>query len=274
MTLIRLVAARTTLAMLCAVWLASCSNSAHVPVTESQTSRSAVNRDVTTGDRYIVQPGDTLFGIAFRFDLDYRKLGAANGLKHPYRIFPGNVLVLKEASVAPAKKTVMKNTTVKPPPVKPEPKQTVIKTAKTPSQTLGKQVERDSVKAPVSAGGSLWQWPVSGKVERYFSSDGLSKGLDISGAIGTPIHSARAGQVIYAGSRLKGYGKLIIIRHDDVYLSAYAHNRVILVEEGQAVKQGDIIAELGMTGTQSPRLHFEIRRAGKPINPLELLPKQ
>ncbi len=89
-----------------------------------------------------------------------------------------------------------------------------------------------------------------------------------------PIKSSRSGKVVYAGDGLKGYGNLIIVRHSDIYLSAYAHNQSILVKEGAFVKQGQKIALLGDTGTQSPKLHFEIRKRGKPVNPLKLLPKQ
>jgi lipoprotein NlpD len=118
-----------------------------------------------------------------------------------------------------------------------------------------------------------WLWPVSGQIVRQFSPQNeLSKGIDIAARIGTSIKSSRSGSVVYAGNGLKGYGNLIIVRHDDVYLSAYAHNRKILVKEGHLVKQGQRIAELGSSGTQSPKLHFEIRKHGKPINPLTLLP--
>ena len=120
-----------------------------------------------------------------------------------------------------------------------------------------------------------WLWPVSGKVVKQYSlQNKLSKGIDIAARTGTAIKSSRSGKIVYAGSALKGYGNLIIVRHDDVYLSAYAHNRVLLVKEGTIVKQGQKIAELGSSGTQSPKLHFEIRKKGKPINPLRLLPKQ
>ena len=240
--------------------LVACSNSAHVPVVESGRAHTSPVHTGPIPQRYVVQKGDTLYDVAFRYNLDYRKLGGANGIKPPYRIFPGDILQLRETAASrpsTQKKTVAKSTS--PTPAK---------------KASPKKQPQPAVRyTPKVTDGGLWQWPLSGKIERYFSGDGLSKGIDIVAAIGTPVRSARAGQGIYGGSRLKGYGQLIIIRHDDIYLSAYAHNRVIKVQEGQNVKQGDVIAELGMSGTQSPKLHFEIRKSGKPINPLDLLPK-
>ena len=116
---------------------------------------------------------------------------------------------------------------------------------------------------------------MKGKILRKFSpQNDLNKGIDIDGSEGIPVKASRSGEVVYAGSGLKGYGNLIIIRHDDVYISAYAHNRSILVEEGQKIRQGDVVGELGMTGTDTPKLHFEIRKYGRPVDPLVLLPKK
>lgn len=242
------------------LWLVACSNSAHVPVVESGSAQTPTQHRGPVPQRYVVQKGDTLYAVAFRYNLDFRKLGAANGIKPPYRIFPGDVLQLRED----ASSSVKQQTASKPP--------SQVAPAKQPSPAKPPAVKLPPMQ-PTHDGG-IWQWPLTGKIERYFSGNDLSKGIDIVAAIGTPVKSARAGQVIYAGSRLKGYGQLIIIRHDDIYLSAYAHNRVINVQEGQNVKQGEVIAELGMSGTQSPKLHFEIRKSGKPIDPLGLLPKQ
>jgi lipoprotein NlpD len=106
----------------------------------------------------------------------------------------------------------------------------------------------------------------------YSDRGRINKGIDIAGKPGDAVRSAAAGKVVYAGSGLKGYGKLLIIRHNNDYLSAYAHNQRLLVKEGQMVKAGAVIAELGASGTDRPKLHFEIRRQGKPLNPLKLLP--
>lgn len=114
-----------------------------------------------------------------------------------------------------------------------------------------------------------WKWPAKGKVIRSFSS--LNKGINIAGTQGEPIYAAATGKVVYCGDGLRGYGNLIIIKHNNLYLSAYAHNETVMVKEGDLVNQGQKIAEMGDTGSNKTMLHFEIRRAGKPIDPTSLL---
>lgn len=118
-----------------------------------------------------------------------------------------------------------------------------------------------------------WVWPATGSVLRGFSEGG-NKGLDISGRTGLPVYAAARGRVVYSGSGLVGYGKLIIIKHNKSYLSAYAHNDKLLVKEGDSVKGGQRIAQMGQTGTQEVKLHFEIRRDGRPVDPLIYLPRR
>lgn len=125
--------------------------------------------------------------------------------------------------------------------------------------------------ATATEAGVDWAWPVGGKVQTGFV-EGSTKGIDIPGALGDPVVAAGPGKVVYAGSGLRGYGKLVIVRHNANYLSAYAHNSQILVKEGQVVTGGQKIAEVGSTDTDSPRLHFEIRRQGKPVDPQKYLP--
>jgi lipoprotein NlpD len=117
-----------------------------------------------------------------------------------------------------------------------------------------------------------WAWPAKGRIAAGFSEATSLKGIDIAGAAGQPVTAAGAGKVVYAGTGLRGYGKLIIIKHNDTYLSAYAHNREILVKEGQQVAKGQKIAEMGNTDADQVKLHFEIRRQGKPVDPLRYLP--
>lgn len=124
-----------------------------------------------------------------------------------------------------------------------------------------------------AAGDIVWQWPANGKLLTSFGEGG-NKGIDLAGKTGEPVQAAAAGVVSYAGSGLRGYGNLVVIRHDATWLSVYAHNSKILVKEKQTVKQGQKIAEIGASDTTSPRLHFEIRRQGKPVDPRELLPAQ
>jgi len=129
---------------------------------------------------------------------------------------------------------------------------------------------------PVAAGGDAetvdWAWPAAGRVVERFESN--SKGLAIGGKVGESVLAAAGGRVVYSGSGLRGYGQLVIIKHNDTYLSAYAHNSRILVKEGQTVTKGQKIAEIGSTDTDRPKLHFEIRRSGKPVDPLAHLPSR
>ena len=118
-----------------------------------------------------------------------------------------------------------------------------------------------------------WSWPVSGKIVARFADPG-NKGVDISAKLGDPVHASAPGRVVYSGSGLRGYGKLVIIKHNPTYLSAYAHNNRILVKEGQNVAKGQKIGEVGATDADAPKLHFEIRRLGKPVDPLKFLPER
>lgn len=244
--------------------LFGCGHSRHVPVSD-------LRQNPYTATTYTVEKGDTLYAIAWRFNYDYKKLARANGIHTPYLLSVGQVLHLtedvsvvhKKASPSTRKPAVHR---VKRPPV--------VSGSKSSSNSPRKGVNKNTAKKVSTNNDKGWKWPVAGKVVRQFSPlNKLSKGIDIAAKMGTSICSSRSGKVVYAGSDLKGYGNLIIIRHDEIYLSAYAHNRKILVKEGMLVKQGQKIAELGSSGTQSPKLHFEIRKRGKPINPLALLPK-
>lgn len=135
--------------------------------------------------------------------------------------------------------------------------------------------EPSAAGAPATAvdnGGLDWMWPAKGKIVASFSDTANLKGIDIAGSAGTPIVASAAGKVVYAGSGLRGYGKLVIIKHNDTYLSAYAHNRAIVVKEGEMVTRGQKIAEMGNTDADQVKLHFEIRRLGKPVDPVKFLP--
>ena len=120
-----------------------------------------------------------------------------------------------------------------------------------------------------------WQWPAHGKVIKTYSNKGnaSNKGIDIAGKRGQSVNAAAAGKVVYCGNGLRGYGRLVIIKHNTAYLSAYAHNDKLLVKEGQMVKAGQKIAQMGSSDARRVQLHFEIRKQGKPVNPLRYLPK-
>ncbi len=187
-----------------------------------------------------VEKGDTLYSLATENDMPAWKLASINGLKKPYIIYPGQNLRLKASSSSKPRTT-------------PKPKKT--------------WTVADSRRV-VS-----WQWPVKGKVLSKFNKrKNNAKGINIAGKEGYAVKAAAPGKVVYSGNGLISYGNLVIIKHSRSYLSAYAHNRKLLVKEGQMVKVGQKIAELGKTGTEKPQLHFEIRKNGKPVNPLLYLP--
>ncbi|MEY3038391.1 MAG: lipoprotein NlpD [Pseudomonadota bacterium] len=210
-----------------------------------------------SADEYRVQSGDTLAAIAFRFGIDYRELARINGIENEDKIYSGQILRTKGSPVAKPSSVVSKKKSL--------PKSASKPTSKPESDPVPKQMPTNFV----------WSWPYSGKLLAGFSSkEGGNKGIDLSGKLGDPIKAAADGQIVYAGSGLLGYGNLVIISHGQDFLSAYAHNSRILVKENQQVKAGDVVAELGNTGATLPMLHFEIRKDGKPVNPLGYLPKR
>jgi lipoprotein NlpD len=231
---------------------------------------------VVRGD-YIVQRGDSVSSIAKRFGLNWRELAQRNRIAPPYVIHPGQRLSLGGAAPqgvqmsrpapaqapAPARQapaTVIATPVPTPPPITRE--------APPPRPV-------DTSSKPMARSASGWSWPANGSVIGVFSSNGsLNKGIDIAGELGQPVFAASDGAVVYAGSGLRGYGELVIIKHNDTYVSAYGHNRRLLVREGQQVKAGQTIAEMGSTGTDRVKLHFEIRRQGKPVDPQQYLPKR
>lgn len=199
---------------------------------------------------YRVQKGDTLFAVAFRNSLDYHELARWNGIGADYAIAVDQVLRLappRGAGDAPAA-------------VSSAPAKTAV-----PSEA--------NVPMPALPASFEWMWPTRGKVLRGYAPGDGSKGLDITGELGQPVFAAAPGRVVYSGNALKGYGELIIIKHDEVHLSAYGYNRKRYVVEGDVVTSGQPIGELGLGPENKPLLHFEIRDRGKPVNPSGYLPK-
>lgn len=243
----------------------------------NRAATQAPQRQPVSSGQYKVQRGDTLYSIAFRFGWDWKALAARNGIAPPYLIRVGQVIRFdgQQATAAPrvavvpvaTRPTSINRPTIvtPPPPVRTQPAPvTPIKV--TPSTAATQPLQR-------SAAG--WAWPSNGALIGRFSSNGsLNKGIDIAGELGQPVSAASDGSVVYAGSGLRGYGELVIIKHSDTYVSAYGHNRRLLVQEGQQVKAGQTIAEMGSTGTDRVKLHFEIRRQGKPVDPLQYLPRR
>jgi lipoprotein NlpD len=142
-----------------------------------------------------------------------------------------------------------------------------------PAAAPGAAAGAQAAKAP-DAGDIVWAWPAAGKVIASFSEGGANKGVDIAAKVGEPVYAAAPGKVVYSGQGLRGYGRLVIIKHNGDYLSAYAHNSSLLVKEGQTVTKGQQIAEAGNTDSDIPKLHFEIRRQGKPVDPVKFLPER
>ncbi len=305
---------RKRVQLLCCVMLSSCAE--HPPVTIEDRSSAAqvtapeVRRatqiamadkgELAAGPDYIVQPGDTLYAIAFRLGMDYRALAALNQIEAPYTIFVGQSLATEAPEVvaqsspestteAAARSsgigdaTASSSTASKPPstvsaspkpPAAAAPKPTAPKTPPPVAKVAKEPTPQPSVAPkPVPVANvpvDRWGWPAKGRISRSYAED-VHKGIDLAGARGDPVRASAAGVVVYAGTGVTGYGALIIVKHNDTYLSAYGHNDELLAREGDQVSAGKLIARMGSSGTDSVKLHFEIRRNGRPINPSTLL---
>ncbi|WP_455385484.1 peptidoglycan DD-metalloendopeptidase family protein [Acidihalobacter prosperus] len=224
---------------------------------------------------YEVHPGETLYSIAWRFDLNYRELARWNGISAPYTIYPGQRLRMNPP---PGARYAVSSRQVESVPVR-EPKIQVStgSSGGAAAQKHPTHASRPSSSKVPQHSVSHWVWPAKGTLTKRFSSgSGGSRGIDIGGKLGEPVRAAAAGQVVYSGSGLPSYGKLLIIQHNERYLTAYAHNEKLLVHEGEMVRQGQEIATMGRSGTNihRPMLHFEIRRDGEPVDPLRYLPRR
>lgn len=213
--------------------------------------------------RYTVVSGDTLYSIAWAAGIDVAKLVALNALDTSQAIMPGQRLVL--SGKVETKKFQKSKENVK--------KELAFMSRSRLSSSVA--VKNTSKHELRRAQNLVWQWPVRGQIQQRFGQGKpSSKGIQLAGKKGTPVLAAAAGEVVYAGSALRGYGKLIIIKHSDDFLSAYAHNDEIYVINKQKIKKGQQIADMGNSGTQEVKLHFEVRYRGKPVDPLRYLPSQ
>lgn len=231
-------------------------------------------------EHYRVQRGDTLHGIAWRAGVDWRSLALWNGLRRPYTIYPGQVLRLKApptrpvAARPPPRPVAKEPVAAAPKPVPAQPPAAKPRVEPGPGPGPAK-APKAAVKPPLPDGPLRWRWPTDGKVVTSFAgADPARKGIKITGVAGQAVRAAEAGEVVYSGSGLIGYGRLIIVKHNENYLSAYGHNRKILVQEGDRVTKGEHIAEMGESNNGQPVLHFEIRRDGRPVDPARLLPRR
>ena len=204
---------------------------------------------------YIVQKGDTLYAIAWRYRVNANSIARWNNLKDPYVIKPGQRLKLGYSGSNKTKRTATSTT----------------KKSSNNAASSSKKTSPSSTKLQIAKAPGSWSWPVKGKLISKYSAD--RNGIDIAANNGTAVKAAASGQVVYAGNGLRGYGNLVIIKHNATYFSAYAHSRKLLVAEGHRVKRGQKIAEVGSTGTNRNKLHFEIRKNGDPVDPLRYLPR-
>lgn len=238
---------------------------------------------LTDEGRYVVRKGDSLYTIAFHFGLDWRDLATWNGVRAPYTIHPGQELQLSaperpvtsdivvRPARTPAGSTTAERETV-PRSAPPTGDQDRTSTAAKPSAPTA---TAPAAQGAQTADPDRWLWPTEGRVLRTFKAgDSSRNGIDIAGSEGQPVTASAAGEVVYSGSGLIGYGELIIVKHSDRMLSAYAHNRRRLVSEGQRVAAGEAVGEMGRNDRNQAILHFEIRVNGTPRDPLKFLPKR
>lgn len=262
------------------------------------------------GKRYTVVRGDTLYSIAFRANVDYHQLARWNGIRAPYVIHPGQVLRLTRPAGMPEGKPQVPVFEPVPSPTHTVaattgratgaataaagtaagaaakaatpavPVSTVVAVAgKVPTTTADTDANA-TPSAPIPAGatrragGVTWRWPATGKVLSGFQPAAAIPGIDIGGNAGDPVRAAADGVVVYSGDGLVGYGELVIIKHNDDYLSAYGHNSKRLVKEGEHVQAGQVIARMGSTGASRNELEFQVRYKGKPVDPLDYLPRR
>jgi len=251
--------ARTAPVWLAVLALAGCGTATVVKKSGSGSGAPVPRTSVAkSGQTTTVRQGDTLYAIARRTNVSPLDLASWNGLSSPNTIYPGQVLRLYPSSGAAPARPVAGSPT---------------------SGAGGTAAPTRPVAAPVTAtpvnSGFAWRWPTDGVVVgNYVAGETTKQGMDIGGANGQAVRAAADGVVVYSGAGLVGYGELIIIKHNEQWLSAYGHNRKRLVNEGQSVKAGQQIAEMGRSGATRDMLHFEIRYNGKPVDPALYLPKK
>lgn len=244
-------------AVMLAVSLTACGNFPLAPVSEQGRGL----RQPESGYR-VVRSGDTLYSIAWESGRDYQDVARWNRIPPPYLIQPGQRLRLSP----PAGAERSSRPKPKPPSRPGSQKKTV--------QSKPEPVAPARAAPPSAASRLSWAWPARGELLERYSANGPNKGIDIAGKKGQPVLAAEAGQVVYQGGGLRGYGRLIIIKHNADFLSAYAHCDKIYVKEGNVIKRGQKIADMGSSGTDRVKLHFEVRYRGAPVDPQDYLPRK
>lgn len=254
----------------CALLLSGCAKPT-VPVSERDTLSMREEVELMGGSIIrIAQSGDTLYSVAFDAGIDFRQLAQWNRIGEPYLISVGQKIRLTKPDgfVANAPGSASPRSS------------SAANTSSSTSSTSSSRVSSRPVSSnSSSSSGSVgttptsWLWPITGRVIGSYNPAVGRKGIDIAGAEGSAIKATASGRVVYSGTGLRGYGEMLILKHSEEFLSAYAHNRRILVKEGEQVQQGQKIAELGNSGTDKFMLHFEIRRQGQPVDPSQYLPR-
>ena len=254
------------------------STSAPVRVAPAPVAPAPAPRE-TGRDTYTVVRGDTLYSIAVSHGIDPRELARWNGITDPSRLMVGQVLRLRAGAEAPAEASgavasaapVTSSSRVETRPLNSADtsKQAALPPEAKPEASKPEPTKSEPPKAEASP--IAFAWPTKGAVIATFEEP-RNKGIDIAGSEGEPVAAAADGEVAYVGSALRGYGNLVIIKHSDDFVSAYAHNKQVVVKQGQTVKKGQRIADLGKSDADRPKLHFEIRRQGKPVDPIRYLP--
>lgn len=238
-------------AVVASTGIAGCtSRTTRAPVTDLSEAPSSAPA-VATGGTYVVKPGDTLYKIAQANNISPARLGQLNNITDPGQLRVGQVLRLDGKVPQPDSGVAVTEPVIPVQPVAP-----VVATSEPVRATDASLVS--------------WAWPADGKIIQSFNTN--TKGIDIEGNTGDPVRAAADGKVMYTGNGVLGMGNLILIGHSDGFISAYGHNQELLVKTGQGVTKGEKIATVGQTDTTSPRLHFQVRRRGTPVNPLSYLP--
>lgn len=251
--------------------LSGCANPI-VPVSERDTLSVREEVELLGGSVIrITQAGDSLYSVAFDSGIDFRQLAYWNRIGEPYLISVGQRIRLTAPIgfvASPSESTSSRNTAGE--------ARVSSRTSSTSSSNVSSRSVSNNVRSAAdsnAAAPTSWLWPVVGRVIGGYNPSVGRKGIDIAGAEGSAIKAAASGRVVYSGTGLRGYGEMLILKHSEEFLSAYAHNRRILVKEGDQVQQGQKIAELGNSGTDKFMLHFEIRRQGQPVDPNQYLPR-
>ena len=243
------------IAFICSVFLivSGCTSSSLAPVVNGWDQPRAKKQN------YVVQKGDTIYSIAWAFGVDYRDLADINGLQSPYSIQIGQTLTMGAPIKAKVKKSAMIPEVVDVNEPQPDVK---------PRATIQAKPQSQAESSSVATSNAVPRFirPVTGKIVARYGLKG-NKGMDFAGFVGESIIASSAGEVVYAGDGIKGYGMLIIVKSSDDFLVAYAYNQKLLVSEGDHVKRGQRIATMGLDRNNHPRLHFEIRKQGQPVNP-------